>query len=32
MGLFILFLLMRILVPNAPIPRDCFDREQADLP
>lgn len=32
MGLFILFLLMRILVPNAPIPRDCFDRAQADLP
>ncbi len=32
MGLFILFLLLRVLVPNAPIPRDCFDRAQADLP
>ena len=32
MGLFVLFLLLRVLVPNAPIPRDCFDRAQADLP
>lgn len=32
MGLFILFLLLRVLVPNAPIPRDCFDRTPTELP
>lgn len=32
MGLFILFLLLRVLVPNAPIPRDCFDRAHAESP
>lgn len=32
MGLCILFLLLRVLVPNAPIPRDCFDPVPSALP
>jgi TRAP-type C4-dicarboxylate transport system permease small subunit len=32
MALFILFLLLRVLLPNAPIPRDCFDRAASELP
>lgn len=32
MGLFIVFLLLRIFVPHAPIPRDGFDRATSELP
>jgi TRAP-type C4-dicarboxylate transport system permease small subunit len=32
MGLCILFLLLRVLVPAAPVPRDCFDPAPTELP
>jgi TRAP-type C4-dicarboxylate transport system permease small subunit len=32
MAMFILFLLLRVFVPHAPVPRDCFDPTPTELP